>query len=91
MPRQAIPCYLPVMSAKKRGRPVAPRYLPAIERAVEAVGSQAALAEAIGITRQALEQALSGARPFPEAWCRKAAAATRGKVRPADFRPDLFP
>lgn len=78
------------MSAKKRGRPVSPRYLPAIERAVDIVGSQVALAEAIGITRQALEQALSGDRPFPRAWCHKAAAATRGKLRPKDFRPDLF-
>lgn len=78
------------MREKRRGRPRLPRYADALNTAVDVLGSRAALARVLDISRQAVEQALKGARPVPPDWCRKIASATRGKVTAAQLRPDLF-
>jgi DNA-binding transcriptional regulator YdaS (Cro superfamily) len=57
-----------------------------IKRAIEALGSGAALASAIP---QYISQLLNGGRPIPAELCPAIERATGGKVRCEDLRPDV--
>lgn len=65
--------------------------LQALHRAAEILGSQAALARAIGRTQQAVNGVFSrGAEP-PAEWCLPIERATGGKVTRHELRPDIYP
>ena len=60
-----------------------------IKKACEALGSQRALADALRVTPGAINQWMSGKKPFPVARCIDVEVATRGAVRCEDLRPDV--
>lgn len=60
-----------------------------IARACEIVGSQRALADAMGVTPAVVSQYLSGLRHVPPDRCIQIEAATSGAVRCEDLRPDI--
>jgi len=62
----------------------------AIEKAVEIVGGQTNLANAIGVSPSFVNQWLSGQRPVPATRCRGIELATGGRVTCANLRPDVF-
>ena len=62
----------------------------AIQKAVDAVGSQAALAKAIGISPAVVWQWLKGRRPVAAQHCIPIETATAGAVNRYDLRPDVF-
>lgn len=61
-----------------------------ISRAIQILGTQKALAEAVGVTPQCVSQWVSGGRPIPPTRCRAIEAATGGKVTAHELRPDVF-
>lgn len=61
----------------------------AIERACERVGGQVQLADALGVTAQAVNQWVSKNRVPPER-CAAIETATDGAVTRHDLRPDIF-
>ena len=60
----------------------------AIERACEIVGSQAALARAVGVKPPVIQQWLKGQRPIPAVRCVAIEQATHGDVTRQELRPD---
>lgn len=62
----------------------------AISRAVEEVKGQAALAKALGVTPQQVNQWVLGIRPVPPARCLAIEDATNGVVTRYELRPDIF-
>jgi DNA-binding transcriptional regulator YdaS (Cro superfamily) len=58
-------------------------------RAAQIAGSQKALAVAVGVTAQSLNQWISGVRPIPAERCPAIERATDGAVRCEDLRPDV--
>ena len=62
----------------------------AINRAVEILGAQNALADAVGVSKAFVNQWIKGERPVPPERCRAIEAATDGKVTRYDLRPDIF-
>lgn len=61
-----------------------------IERAVKAVGGQAALAAALGVSSSFVNQWVTGKRPVPPTRCRAIEAATNSVVTCEELRPDVF-
>ena len=59
-------------------------------RAIEAFGSQAKLAGAAGVSQQTISAALKGSRAISAELAVAIEKATRGTVRRADLRPDIF-
>ena len=62
-----------------------------LERAVLAVGSQAALAKAIGVKPQHIWNWLNRDRRVPAEQVLPIERATSGSVSRSDLRPDLYP
>lgn len=62
----------------------------AIRKAVEAMGSQTALAEAIGVSQGLVWQWCNGRLRVPAERCAGIERATEGKVTRQMLRPDLF-
>lgn len=62
----------------------------ALQRAIEVVGTQVALAAAIGVTAQAVNQWLTKGR-IPAERVLEIERATEGRVSRHDLRPDLYP
>lgn len=60
-----------------------------IERAALVAGSQAALAQALGVTRAAVNQWKEPGRRVPAEHCPAIERATGGAVRCEDLRPDV--
>lgn len=60
----------------------------AIKRAVEAVGSQAALASLLNVKQPTVSEWSRGERPVPIERCVDIERATAGAVRRWDLRPD---
>lgn len=60
-----------------------------IKRACEILGSQRALADALKVTPGAINQWMTGHKPFPVARCIDVEAATKGAVRCEELRPDV--
>ncbi|GGX32608.1 hypothetical protein GCM10007242_44420 [Pigmentiphaga litoralis] len=58
-----------------------------VEKAVRVVGGQAALANACGVSPQAVSQWVNGIRPVPVEHCRAIEDATRGEVSRRDLCP----
>ena len=76
-----------------RGPPPRPKGLAALKAAVELLGGQTNLAKAIGVSQGAVWQALNGHKQratVPGGWCPKIEAATKGKIKREDLRPDLY-
>lgn len=62
-----------------------------IERAIEAAGAgQKGMAEALGVTPQAVNQWVTGDRPVPAKHCIAIETACAGKVTRHELRPDVF-
>lgn len=61
-----------------------------IQAAVEAIGSQGALAKAIGVTQPLVWQWCNGKRPVAAHHCVAIEVATTGQVTRYDLRPDVF-
>lgn len=64
---------------------------PLIRRAVDAVGTQAKLAEASGIVQQHISRLLNGSRPITAEAAVAIERATGGVVSRHELRPDLWP
>jgi len=62
----------------------------AIDRAIAACEGVQALAEAAGVSVQAIYHWKSGIRTIQPEYAKKIEIATGGKVTRADLRPDLF-
>lgn len=63
----------------------------ALERAVKTMGSQSALAKAIGVTPQHVWNWLNRDKEVPAEQAIPIEEATGGKVTRHDLRPDLYP
>ncbi len=61
----------------------------ALERAIELVGSQAALGDALNVSRAAVNQWKLPGRQVPRAHCLQIERITNGKVRCEDLRADV--
>lgn len=59
-----------------------------INKAVEIVGSQAKLADLIGMSAGMMSQVCTGHRPLPDIYCRRVEEATNGKVSRVDLTPN---
>ena len=71
-------------------KPTQPRTgLRALERAIDAVGSKAALAKAIGVQRQELHQWLTQDRPVPAHRCPLIEEASNRAALCEELRPDI--
>ncbi|KAF1008967.1 MAG: hypothetical protein GAK28_00599 [Luteibacter sp.] len=60
-----------------------------IERAIKLLGTQTALANAIGASPQQVQQWLAGTRPVPHERCPRIEVATEGQVRCEEIRADV--
>jgi DNA-binding transcriptional regulator YdaS (Cro superfamily) len=60
-----------------------------VDLAAEVVGSQAALASVLGVTRAAVSQWKDEGRKVPAEHCPVIERATGGRVRCEDLRPDV--
>lgn len=65
------------------------RNMKPIEKAIKALGSQQALADALGVTQGAISQWLQR-ESVPAARCRQIEEATAGVVTRYELRPDVF-
>jgi DNA-binding transcriptional regulator YdaS (Cro superfamily) len=63
----------------------------ALKRAVEALGTQTAVARAVGVTAQAVSDMVRNGRRVPAEWCLPIERATSGIVTRHQLRPDLYP
>lgn len=61
-----------------------------IQAAVEAIGSQGAMAKAIGVTQPLVWQWCNGKRPVAAHHCVAIENATGGRITRYDLRPDVF-
>ena len=59
-------------------------------RAVAAMGSQVALADALRIKPANVGMWLNGTKDIPARWCMPIEIVTEGRVRASELRPDLF-
>lgn len=55
------------------------------------LGSQVAVARAVGVSPQAVSEILRRGRRVPAEWCLALEQATGGAVMRHDLRPDLYP
>jgi DNA-binding transcriptional regulator YdaS (Cro superfamily) len=62
----------------------------AIAKAVEVMGNQSKLADALGVTPGFVSQWLNGVRPVPAVRCKDIEKVTNGKVKREELRPDVF-
>lgn len=62
-----------------------------LERAIDAVGSQAAMAKALGVKPQHVWNWLNRDNRIPAEQVLPMEAATQGKVSRHELRPDLYP
>ena len=61
-----------------------------IKLAIEQIGSQRALAEALNVSPSFVSQCLSGYRKMPVGHCRRIEELTSGSVTRAQIRPDIY-
>jgi DNA-binding transcriptional regulator YdaS (Cro superfamily) len=62
-----------------------------LQRALKILGSQSAIARAIGIRQQTVSEVFLDGRQAPAKWCIPLERATDGKVTRHELRPDLYP
>jgi DNA-binding transcriptional regulator YdaS (Cro superfamily) len=53
--------------------------------------TQVALAQAVGVTPQAVSEVLKRGKRVPAEWCLKLEQATGGAIPASALRPDLYP
>jgi DNA-binding transcriptional regulator YdaS (Cro superfamily) len=63
----------------------------ALRRAKELLGSEAALAEVVGVRQPSVNYILNAGKRVPAEWCIRVEDATDGKVTRHQLRPDLYP
>lgn len=63
----------------------------ALNRAKTILGSQKAVADAIGIKQPSVNRVLRNFSRVPAEWCLPLERATKGKVTRHELRPDLYP
>jgi DNA-binding transcriptional regulator YdaS (Cro superfamily) len=63
----------------------------ALRRAIEILGSQAAVATAIGKSQQSVSEIARRGKRVPAEWCLPIEEATNGRISRHDLRPDLYP
>lgn len=63
----------------------------ALRVAIDIVGSQRALADAIGITQPSVSEMLARGKRVPAEWCLPVERATDGRITRYQLRPDLYP
>lgn len=63
----------------------------ALRRAKALLGSQKAVADAVGIKQPSVHRILTDGKKVPAEWCIKLEVATGGKVTRHELRPDLWP
>lgn len=61
-----------------------------IQKAVEVLGSQAAMAKAVGVSQPFVNDMLHSRKRVPAELCQKMEAATNGAVTRYELRPDVF-
>lgn len=61
-----------------------------IKKAADLVGTQQELADKLGIHPSFVSQMISGHRKVPPTLCRRIEMLTRGLVKRAELRPDIF-
>lgn len=62
----------------------------ALQKAVEILGSQTRLAQAIGVRQQNVWSWLNLAKKVPAEYCRAIEKATSGQISKETLRPDVF-
>lgn len=65
-------------------------FRPHVQKAVDMIGSQAALGEAIGESQQYVWHILNSAKSIKAEVAVRIELATNGKVSRSDLRPDIF-
>lgn len=60
-----------------------------LERVIEILGTQRALAQGLGVSRQAVNQWVHGKRPIPPMQALRIQKLTNGQVTAGSMRPDL--
>lgn len=63
----------------------------ALRRAKDLLGSEAAVADAVGVKQPSVNYILNDGKKVPAEWCLALERATTGKVTRHDLRPDLYP
>lgn len=62
-----------------------------LKRAKEALGSEVALAEVVGVKQPSINYMLRKGSRVPAEWCLPIEAATSGRITRHQLRPDLWP
>lgn len=65
--------------------------LEALRRAKDIIGSEAALADVVGVKQPSVNYILRSGKKVPAEWCLPVERATDGKVSRHELRPDLYP
>lgn len=63
----------------------------ALEAALKIFGSETAMAAAIGLSQQSVNEVIRSGRNAPPKWCIPLEKATGGQVTRHQLRPDLYP
>ena len=63
----------------------------ALQAALKIFGTQSALAAAIGLKQQSVNDVFRARREAPAKWCIPLERATNGKITRHQLRPDLYP
>lgn len=63
----------------------------ALQAALEIFGTQSAMAAAIGLRQQSVNDVFRAEREAPAKWCIPLEKATGGKITRHQLRPDLYP
>lgn len=63
----------------------------ALKRAKALLGSEAAVAEVVGVKQPSVNYMLRTGRRVPAEWCIPLERATGGKITRHQLRPDLYP
>ncbi len=63
----------------------------ALRRAKDALGSENALAQVVGVKQPSVNYILNSGKRVPAEWCLPVETATEGKITRHDLRPDLYP
>ena len=61
-----------------------------IKAAIEHLGNQKALADALSVSPSFISQCLSGHRKMPVEHCKRIESLTNGAVTKAQIRPDIY-
>lgn len=63
----------------------------ALKVAKDTLGTEAALADAVGVKQPSVNYILKSGKRVPAEWCLPIERATEGKITRHQLRPDLYP